>query len=190
MPTETSLRRRLHLRAGAAAVALTVAAVAVSGCSGVRRAVGADKIAPDEFRVITKPPLEIPPEYNLRPPTPGEPRPQDLAPSDLAASTLVNPANTQASDAEQLLLAKAGAARAEPVIRAVVDVEAGGVIRKNRGFANRILFWRGGDSADEASPQDSAEDAVLANREELVDAATGGAPIVIRRETGPKLPGL
>jgi len=49
----------------------------ISGCTDVRRAVGLERTSPDEFAVETRAPLTIPPEYDLRPPQPGAPRPQE-----------------------------------------------------------------------------------------------------------------
>jgi len=39
------------------------------GCEGIRQATGAAKLPPDEFTVLTKAPLVLPPDYNLRPPS-------------------------------------------------------------------------------------------------------------------------
>ena len=52
-----------------------VAAVGLAGCSSTRQALGMTKVTPDEFRVVTKAPLVVPPDYSLRPPAPGEPQP-------------------------------------------------------------------------------------------------------------------
>ena len=45
--------------------------LALSSCQSVREATGVAKLAPDEFLILTKAPLIIPPDYNLRPPQPG-----------------------------------------------------------------------------------------------------------------------
>ena len=127
-----------------------VASVAAVGCSSVRQAVGAERVTPDEFRVVTTAPLEVPPEYNLRPPRPGEPRPQDYVAEDEAQRALFGDGfTTAASDGEQLLVARTSQSGADANIRAVIDAETTGVIRRRRGFANRVMFWRGGDVADE-----------------------------------------
>lgn len=45
-------------------------AALLASCQGssVRDAVGLDKSTPDEFRVVSRPPLSVPPQFNLRPP--------------------------------------------------------------------------------------------------------------------------
>jgi hypothetical protein len=49
----------------------------ISGCSrgSVQDALGMSKRAPDEFAVVRRAPLIMPPDYDLRPPDPGAPRP-------------------------------------------------------------------------------------------------------------------
>lgn len=43
-------------------------------------ACGSNKIIPDEFEVVNRAPLVVPPEANLTPPRPGEPRAQEINP--------------------------------------------------------------------------------------------------------------
>ena len=49
----------------------------LQGCSGFKRTIGLEPTMPDEFAVESRAPLTIPPDYNLRPPRPGQPRPQE-----------------------------------------------------------------------------------------------------------------
>ncbi|KJS38300.1 MAG: hypothetical protein VR70_10355, partial [Rhodospirillaceae bacterium BRH_c57] len=49
-------------------------AATLSGCGGgVKETLGLNRQAPDEFQVVSRPPLAIPPEFKLRPPEPGAP---------------------------------------------------------------------------------------------------------------------
>ena len=66
------------------AVASIAAGLSVGGCSDFRRAIGMDRVGPDEFAVESRAPLTIPPEFDLRPPQPGAPRPQEVTASDRA----------------------------------------------------------------------------------------------------------
>ena len=61
-----------------------VASLALSGCESMREAIGLGKHPPDEFEVVTHPPLAMPPNDDLVPPTPGAPRPQEQSASQLA----------------------------------------------------------------------------------------------------------
>jgi Protein of unknown function (DUF3035) len=54
-----------------------VGAVAVAGCTDFKRSIGLEQTMPDEFAVESRAPLTIPPDFDLRPPTPGAPRPQE-----------------------------------------------------------------------------------------------------------------
>lgn len=173
------------------AAAILTGAVGLSGCASVRQAVGANKITPDEFRVVTMAPLVVPPDYALRPPAPGEPRPQELAPESAARQALLGQRSASSrSDGESLLVAKAGGDRADPLARYVVDDEFGDLTYKERSFAERVMFWRNTGEAQASGQNDAAPVDVEAERARL-QALTGGRPIVIeRRDNRIKLPGL
>src|SRR3569832_2521653 len=97
-----------------AAVLVLVGAAGLAGCQSTQRALGMTKVTPDEFRVVTKAPLVLPPDYSLRPPAPGEPRPQELQPESAARTALLGMREGEArSDGEKMLAAKAGAEKAD-----------------------------------------------------------------------------
>ena len=54
-------------------MALVAAGASMSGCTAIRRNLA--PVTPDEFRVVSRAPLVVPPDYALRPPAPGEPFP-------------------------------------------------------------------------------------------------------------------
>ena len=62
-------------------LSLVIPMLVLGGCGTIQKISGKGKNPPDEFAVITRPPLSLPPEYSLSPPTPGEATPQDLASS-------------------------------------------------------------------------------------------------------------
>jgi Protein of unknown function (DUF3035) len=70
------------------AVACLSASLLLPGCSNFRRIVGIDQVGPDEFAVEARAPLTIPPEYDLRPPQPGAPRPQEVSAADKARKVI------------------------------------------------------------------------------------------------------
>ena len=58
--------RRHHRRAGRVAIACLLLAgvgLVASGCSGFRKAIGEEKSSPDEFEVVVRPPLSLPPNF-------------------------------------------------------------------------------------------------------------------------------
>src|SRR5712691_10031800 len=70
------------------AVACLAASLLLPGCTDVRRIVGMDRVGPDEFAVESRAPLTIPPEFELRPPQPGAPRPQEGTAADKARKVI------------------------------------------------------------------------------------------------------
>lgn len=180
------------MRLRSAVFAAVAASVAVSGCSSIGGALGAERSTPDEFRTVTIAPLTVPPEYNLRPPRPGEPRPEEIYPDQRARAALLgSSAAFEGSDAEALLVARAGGGSADPFIRSIIDGESASVVRKSRGFADQVLFWRDGEYRPpvDATPLDAAEEA---ERLGNIQAVTGGGEVEIERDRDllPKLPGL
>lgn len=172
-------------------------ALAVSGCQSFRDRVGLQAVRPDEFLVVSSAPLTVPPEYALRPPAPGQPRPQELAPESAARQILLGQRQAiTRTEGEQALVAAAGADRADPLARYVVDDEFGDLAHKEQGWADRIMFWRRDDAATQAATSTrTAEGQVTidpATEQARLQALTGGRAVVIQRQSsrGFKLPGL
>ena len=79
-------------------IAAAAAVLALGACESFQETLGLTKQVPDEFAVVTKAPLTMPPDYNLRPPTPGAARPQEKTPSEVARRALwKDPAETSQS---------------------------------------------------------------------------------------------
>ena len=171
------------------------AAFGLAGCQSTAQALGMTKVTPDEFRVVTKAPLVVPPDYALRPPAPGKPRPQELQPESAARLALLGQREAeQRTEGEKLLAGKAGADKADPLIRYVVDDEFGDVAHKEKSFADRVMFWRTakGPKTDAAVAAETPAPVNAAEEAERVAKLTGGKEIVISREGSHKikLPGL
>jgi hypothetical protein len=180
-----------------AAAAALIAAAGLAGCDSASRAFGLAKVTPDEFRVVTKAPLTLPPDYSLRPPAPGEPRPQELQPESAARQALVGQrAGDVRSDGERIFVSKAGADHADPLVRYVVDDEFGNLAHKDKSFADYVMFWKKGEPAAapavEAADQDQSQPIDPATEEKRLQALTGGKTIFIARkgDSKVKLPGL
>ncbi len=180
------------------AVPLLICAAGLAGCQSTSRALGMGKVTPDEFRVVTKAPLVLPPDYSLRPPAPGEPRPQELQPESAARQALLGQRDSEVrSEGERLLAQKAGADKADPLIRYVVDDDFGSLAHKDKSFADWVMFWRNGKPAVEpglpaapgADTPTPVDPAVEATR---IQSLTGNKPVIIARKTSTKikLPGL
>ena len=179
----------IYLNTRLAGLALLALALVLGGCSTFNR--GRNK--PDEFKVMTKAPLVMPPEYNLLPPRPGEAGPQDLRASEAARRAMMGkaPADTIASVGERALVATAAQGNLDPDIRAKLDIEGGQLTTKSKSFADRILFWRHGDTyMGDSTPVDADAEAERLRREKLIRGATGGGKVQIRKSHRVRLPGL
>ena len=65
-------------------------ALTITGCGdSITRTIGLVRDAPDEFTVTTRAPLAMPPSFDLPPPTPGLPRPQETPERIQAEEALV-----------------------------------------------------------------------------------------------------
>jgi len=167
-----------------------IAAAGLAGCQSAGKALGMSKVTPDEFRVVTKAPLVVPPDFALRPPAPGQPRPQELQPESAARTALIGARESEVrSDGEKALVAKAGAEKADPLIRYVVDDEFGDVAHKDKGFADRVMFWR---SDKPAADQTTPAPVDAAAEQQRVTSLIGEKPVIIQRDENKhlKLPGL
>lgn len=72
---------------------LCAISAALAGCSGgdnVREVLGINRSAPDEFAVVSRPPLSVPPDFRLVTPKPGAPPRNVASASDRAAGILLN----------------------------------------------------------------------------------------------------
>jgi hypothetical protein len=173
-------------KAGFVAVAALLAASALSGCADARRALGYDKAPPDEFAVVARAPLSQPPDYNLRPPAPGAPRPQEGTSSDQARASLTPGRTTPAagkaafSKGEQFLLAKSGADKAPADIRRKIDEETTALVEADDSFTERLLFWRTKPLPGEAVDP-TGEAKRLQDNASLGKAPTAGDTVQIER---------
>ena len=130
-------------------IALSGVAFATSGCDSAKRAFGQSKTPPDEFVVYKRPPLTLPPEYGLRPPTPGSDRPHLISPRDEARSAILRrkPVRSQDqamstfSQGTRVFLERTGADKADPNIRVTVNKETSLYAIEDRRFVDKLIFW-------------------------------------------------
>jgi hypothetical protein len=184
-------------RRPAQAAALAVAAaLALSGCESAREAFGLTKQPPDEFQVVTRAPLQLPPDFGLRPPTPGASRPQERTTRDDARRLLVDGGDAQrarpatgASAGETALIKRAGADHADPDIRQVVSREYSILEGEDRSILDRVLFWREPDPKGKIVDADKEAQRLRENAA-LGDSPTKGATPTITREGKGWLEGL
>ncbi len=194
------MRSRLSKPVLLAAMAVALPALA-GGCSSVKEQLGLTKQSPDEFRVVSRAPLSMPPDYNLRPPTPGAPRPQEGTTRDQAAAAVFGypgaglqpdqippigegEAESAQSSGESALLQSAGAGGVDPNIRQLVDSETAEDEADSKTLADTLVFWRDpepyGDVVDPAAEQKRLQENVALGK----PVTEGETPVIVRKQRG------
>ena len=77
-----------RLKLAQVTAALLIGSFGLGGCSAIGDTLGSSKYPPDEFLVVAKTPLIIPPDYNLHPPGISNPVPREVDTSELAMRAL------------------------------------------------------------------------------------------------------
>lgn len=169
----------------------TVAGLMLAGCASSAKRLGVTRNAPNEFNILTKAPLVIPPEYNLRPPQIGASSDENNYSQQAARQALIGDIDeTEPTRGEIVLMTKANVGRANQEIRLEIDGQ-NGVERKTSGFSDRIMFWKNGQIVGPDGKPVPLDPEIEAQRLESIRTATGGEPVEITRRPGSaKLPGL
>ena len=131
---------------------LLAAGLSLMSCDSIREAAGITKEPPDEFAVVTKAPLIIPPDYNLHPPKPGAAPLNQTSPTQSAQAALYGDDTAQIaasingdySQAEKLLLAQSGAATANDSIRRTIAADNANA--EDTGSLTDSLLFGGSDA--------------------------------------------
>ena len=121
---------------------LALGAMTLSACETAQEQLGLTREAPDEFKVVKRAPLEMPPSYSLRPPRPGAARPQEQATVDEARETVIGNVGAQATTpagSESVLLQAAGATNSDPNIRRKVDEESANMVDENQPVIDKLI---------------------------------------------------
>ena len=141
----------MNAKRTAAALGLAALALSLGACEDTKKILGMDKRPPDEFTVYSRAPLSLPPNYDLRPPAPGEARPQEALPSTEAQTALRGPrlgaiaeqsAPSGASPGVTALLRQTGGLTTQPNIRILINEEDAKLAQENERVTDKILFWR------------------------------------------------
>ncbi len=164
----------------------------LAACSDAREALGLNRAMPDESVVVDRAPLVVPPDFSLRPPQPGAPRPQETAATVQAETAVLGesaPATATPSaptNLEQQVLMTAGADKSSKEIRKIVDQESANDVGGSRHLVDDLLWWRKQDAAANASVVDAAAEATrLRNNQAVGKAANAGpTPTIEKRKSG------
>ncbi|KZD03492.1 DUF3035 domain-containing protein [Thalassospira xiamenensis] len=168
-------------------------AFAVSGCESTRETFGLNKTAPDEFQVVSRAPLSLPPDFTLRVPEPGAPRPQTGTTTDQARRILTGEdpdavkrdiTDGNRSQGQVALLSQSGAQYADPAIRTTVDRETSIFIEESDSVIDKLIFWQ--EKPQFGTQVDAeAEAKRIRDQQALGESVSEGeTPVIERRQKG------
>ncbi len=161
--------------------------LSLSACGGVKDSLGLNKTVPDEFAVVKRAPLAMPPDYSLRPPRPGAPRPQEQTTSEQAKKAVFgeqeeqNQISPYATDGESILLQRAGSTTIDPNIRVKVDEETSKLHDRNEPVAKKLLGLGLGDKGKPSATvvdQEAEAERLRKNAEEGKPVTEGETPSI------------
>lgn len=188
-------------------VLVLVAAAMLSGCGNSRAGniLGFEKNVPDEFAVVKRAPLTLPPDFGLRAPRPGAARPQSKSARAAAKNSLIgnSPAGKtrrvrraaraarigNRSAGEVALLNRIGALDVDPSIRQTVNREAAGAAEAvDEDFIDKLLFWRDAKTDEQkkgALIVDAAKESRRLRENEVLGKpiTTGKTPTIRRKKS-------
>jgi len=163
--------------------------VSVAGCSSVKKEFGVGRQSPDEFMVVKRAPLTLPPDYDLRPPSAdGAPPASDAANQAKASMLGAQTADAEKGNAETELLSKMGTQAANPDIRSTIDRENGIISLQNRTLGDKLMFWSDAPVDDSKMPSSVVDAKAEADRikKDQTDgkAVTGaGTPVIEKKQS-------
>lgn len=144
----------------------------LTGCSQMREELGLNRHSPDEFTVVKRAPLTMPPGYQLMPPGESTNVASAERTSDEAKTAVFGTkaqTKTTPDNSEQAFLQKIGADQANASIRTTIDRESGYVTLEKQSTIDKIF------------KRNSAEDAIIVDAEKeaerLRENAQSGRPI-------------
>jgi hypothetical protein len=153
--------------------------VLVTGCSTAKKQMGLGRHSPDEFAVVERAPLTLPPDYALRPPRAGGETLQNAQTQAkrvvLGSAASESNAAVQPNSGTEALLQQAGATQPKPDIRATLDKESTVISTQNRTVAEKLLFWDkdAGPAVTPAEKMDATTEAQRLNQQGITAPTPG-----------------
>lgn len=176
------------MKATASVMMVLGCAALLAGCGdgSASRFFGLTRDAPDEFTVTTQPPLSIPPNFNLRPPQPGAPRPQteserEAAEAALAPQTALGTAPAGMSAGQAALLQAAGPPAPGDIRQQIASDNRQAA---QPSFVDRLMFWNSNNTPAGVAVDPAKEQArIRANQALGRPMSTGETPIIQRNKS-------
>lgn len=178
----TALKKMLMLPLAAASL------LALSACAEVRQELGMGRHSPDEFTVVKRAPLTLPPEYALRPPSPDNLPPASETTKTARTVLMGEKQPVEAATADSAFLQKAGATNADPAIRGQINRDNGYIALQNRSVTDRLIFWSDEGVAPEDMPASVVDpkaeaERVRKNLDEGKPVNDGNVPVIEKKKS-------
>ena len=174
---------------------LPLSVILLAGCQGdVREQLGLKKQPPNEFKVLSRPSLVVPPDLNSLPSPTDYQQPFDPNEvRDAARSALIGGSEEATSSAsekssgESLLLKKAGASEANPEIRKILTEES--IVREEKDEEKSVLDKilapiRPDEDREVVIDADKEEERIRQNESENKPVNEGDVPVIDKRKGG------
>jgi Protein of unknown function (DUF3035) len=174
----------------------------LAGCGPgtVQDALGMGKRSPDEFAVVSRAPLILPPDYGLRPPAPGQSGPGVDTSSERARTSLTGgplpqaPAEDQevvsaafdergevVSSGERALVAQATPTPVDPEIRRRIAEENMELAQVEQALFTRLVKWREPQNLGTVIDPVAESERLRANRAAGKPPTEGDTPVITQR---------
>ena len=172
-------------------LSVTLLLAFLTGCGEVRSMLGQNKQPPDEFAVLSQPPLSIPPNFTLRAPEPGANRPQKTSKKNdikrivlkSEAANAMNPTSViGGASGEKSLRNLLGTRSAKSNIRRLLNEENKELIYTDQRFINKLLKWPSGSATRSVLDAAAESERIKTNLDSGKPINEGETPVI--KESG------
>ena len=190
----------MRLRIQSPSVLVVAAIVLLGACDTVKEIAGQTKRAPDEFAVYSRAPLTLPPDYRLRPPTPGSGPTNVNDPSERAKAAILGATGAgprqavlgnrkaavaaAASPGLRVLLRRTGALQTDPNIRETLNRESSILAASDKSFTEKMMFWDKTNDKASVVNATAEQKRIQANKGLGKPITEGDVPTIKREERG------
>ena len=166
------------------------------GCSSARDIVGIGKQSPDEFEVVTRAPLSLPPDYGLRVPIPNISRTQEKSVRDSADDLISSRGSSSrqklsrrnrlgaTSPAEDAILGRAQARSSDDSIRAKINSDNKTISGADKKLIDKIRFWQGAEKSGAILDPEKESKRIKDLKSDGKTIANGDVPVIERADWG------
>jgi len=166
------------------------------GCSSARDIVGLGKQSPDEFEVVTRAPLSLPPDYGLRVPIPNISRTQEKSVRDSADDLISSRGSSSrqklsrrnrlgaTSPAEDAILGRAQARSSDNSIRAKLSSDNKTISGTDKKLIDKIIFWQGAEKPGAILDPEKESKRINDLKSDGKTIANGDVPVIERADWG------